>query len=187
MGKSSAVRRAERGLTINLFSANTHLGWKVIRHVPVELAIGQLAQRKWREIWYEADADGKRELAGVQPLPPAEKTKTLHQVLAERLVAVTITLPEVQRNAGLYGRSHTLGMPEWKRLTRHARHDTKRILAPEDAIERAIEKVRLWPYPASVLRDKAGNAVTDANGKPQFGDKAVRTYPHPPKKAAKGK
>jgi hypothetical protein len=173
MGKSRSERRAASGLVIALFSINT-IGWKVIRQVPVSYALEQIALKKWREIWFE-----NGELAGVQPLKPEEK-KTLNQVLLERLIAVTITLPELKRNAGLYGRSHTLGMAEWKRLKRHARFDENKILPPEDETERAIEKVRLWPYPASVMRTRHGDAVTDEKGKPLFEDKAIRVYPHAP-------
>ncbi len=136
--------------------------------VPARLALAKLAARQWREIWLE-----NGDLAGVQPLKP-EQQKTLHQILIEQLIAVTITLAELKRNAGLYGRSHTLGMSEWKRLRRQARFDPSKILPPEDATERAIEKVRLWPYPASVIG-------ADENGSPVFGDKAVRVYPHAPR------
>lgn len=171
-GKRPRTRASNDVYRVNLFSANTALGWKVIRQVSVEFAIEKVALKKWREIWYESVDGGERELAGVQPLAPEPK-KTLRQVLIERLVAVTITFAEVQRNAGLYGRSHTIGMSEWQRLRRHARFDEKKILAPEDATERAIEKVRLWPYPASVIGE-------DAKGQPIFGDKATRVYPHAP-------
>lgn len=175
-GKRPRTRASNEAYRVNVFSASTALGWKVVRHVSVEFALEQVALKKWREIFYE-----NGDLAGVQPYkelqPDERKTKTLNQVLLERLIAVTITLPEVRRNAGLYGRSHTIGMPEWRRLQRHARFDERRILPPEDAIERAQEKVRLWPYPASVLRDARGDAVTDEKGAPVFGDKAVRVYP----------
>jgi hypothetical protein len=87
---------------------------------------------------------------------------------------VTITLPELKRNAGLFGPSHTIGMPEWKRLKRHARLDESKILPPEDATELAIAKVAQWPFPQSVIGRKK-------DGTPIFGDKAVRIYPHPPK------
>lgn len=167
MGKSRALRRSISGLTVDVFSANTALGWNVVKQVSAEFALEMIALKQWREVWYESG-----ELAGVQPLKPEER-KTLHQVLVERLIAVTITLEEVKRNAGLHGRSHTIGMPEWKRLRRHARFDERKILPPEDAIERAIEKVRLWPYPASVIG-------TDDKGEPVFGDRAVRVYPPAP-------
>jgi hypothetical protein len=165
MPKTQSERRRLKGLTVNLFSTHTLLGWNVIRQVTAREALEKVALKKWREIWYE-----NGDLAGVQPLK-AEQPKTLGDVLTECLIGVTITLNEVQRNAGLFGPSHTIGMPEWKRLKRHARFDEKQILPPEDATERAIEKVRQWPYPAS--------RIDDGSGLPVYGDRAVRCYPHP--------
>ena len=165
-GKRPARRGHGGVLTLNLFSANIAFGWRVVRQVPVELALEQLALKKWREIWSEC-VDGKRELLGVQPLAAAQPSKPI-PVLGGS--PPTITLTEVQMNAGLFGRSHTMGLSEWKRLKRHAKYDEKKILAPEDAIERAIQKVKLWPYPAS--------RVDDGSGEPVFGDRAARVYPH---------
>ncbi len=181
MGKSLSERREIRGITVNVFSSNVSLGWQVMRQASAEVALEMIALKKWREIWYE---DGT--LAGVQPLKPEER-KTLSQVLVERLIAVTITNPELKRNAGLYGKSHTLGMPEWRRLQRHVWQqvrpaegskkpqyiDTGKIAAPEDLIERAIEKVKQWPFP----QNRIG---TDKHGEPIFGDRAIRVYPIPP-------
>lgn len=169
-GRTRAQRRDASGLVVDVFSTNTALGWTVIRQVPVAFALEMIALKQWREIWYD-----NGELAGVQPLRPEDR-KTLSQVLIERLAAVTITNPELRRNAGLYGRSSTIGMQEWKRLQRAGKRvfvgENFRpvILEPEDAIERAIEKVRLWPYPASV-----------------GGDKAVRVYPPAPVRKPKKK
>src|SRR5690242_6631755 len=177
MGMSRATRRAVSGVMIDLFDENTSLGWRVKYRVSAALALEKIALKQWREIWFD-----NGELAGVQPLKPEQK-KTLGKVLVERLIAVTITLPEVKRNAGVYGRSRTIGMPEWKRLRRQhvAKEKYNRIVDPEDATERAIEKVRAWPFPASVMRDGRGAAVVDEHGEPVFGDKAVRVYPHAPK------
>lgn len=181
MPKTQSERRRLKGLTVNLFASDATLGWNVIRQVSAALALEQIARKKWREIWYESG-----ELAGVQALRP-EQRKTLNQVLLERLIAVTITNPELRRNAGLYGRSSTIGMPEWRRLQRAGKRafvgEQLRpvILQPEDAIERAQEKVRLWPFPASVMRNARGDAVTDEKGEPVFRDRAVRVYPAPPR------
>lgn len=174
MGKSRSERRAASAVLFNLYSSNTVLGWRVIDQVPMELAVVKVALKKWQRIFY---ADG--ELAGFQPLteasaPPAKVAFSLDGSPA------TITLTEVKMNAGLYGRSHTSGMPEWKRIGRHAKYDEKKILPPEDRIEQAREKVRSWPFPASVLG-------MDEDGKPIFGDRAIRVYPRAPKeKPTKG-
>lgn len=172
--KTQSERRRLNGLTVNLFADNTMLGWRVLRQVAAEFALEQIALKKWREIWFE---DGT--LAGVQPLKPVERS-ALSEALIEPQIAVTITNSELRRNAGLYGKSRTIGMPEWKRLQRHARFDEKKILAPEDATERAIEKVRQWPFPQSVVRNADGSVRLNKNGDPVFGDKAVRVYPVAP-------
>jgi hypothetical protein len=167
MGKSRSERRASSATLVNLYSTNTVLGWRVIDQVPIELALEKVALCKWRRVFY---ADG--EAAGFQPLTetPARSVKVPFSLDGS---PATITLAEVKMNAGLYGRSHTRGMPEFKRLTRHAKYDEKKILPPEDPIERAQEKVRLWPFPASVMG-------TDKDGEPIFGDRAIRVYPKQP-------
>ncbi len=80
-----------------------------------------------------------------------------------------ITARESQMNAGLRGRSRTKGLSEDERMAR--RSSKGRVMEPEDAIERAMEKVRLWASPAS--------RIDDGRGKPVYGDRAVRCYPKP--------
>ena len=58
----------------------------------------------------------------------------------------TIKAGEIQKFAGLRGRSHTAGMPEHKRLEREKRvniHTGKYLLA-EDDLERIAAKVCVW-------------------------------------------
>ena len=164
MPRSQSERRRQHGVTVNLLSTNTALGWHVVRQVSAAYALEQIALRKWREIWCESG-----ELFGVQPMRAVDRLG-LAQWQIERLLAVTITNAELRRYVGLYGKSRTLGMPEWKRLKRHGRFDEEKILAPEDAIERAIEKVRRWPFCANVIGH-------DEKGAPIWGDKAIRVYP----------
>jgi hypothetical protein len=159
MGKSRSERREASGILFNLYGPETALGFPVIGSTTTEQAAEKVACGSWREVIY---TDGG--FAGYQIVA---KAKVVIRPRIDR--ALTITLSELQMNAGLFGRSHTKGMPEWKRLSRHARYDKEKILAPEDAIERAIEKVKLWPYPAS--------RVDDGSGEPVFGDRAVRCYP----------
>jgi hypothetical protein len=161
MGKSRSERRTTGGALFNLFAAETTLGWRVIDQVAGSLAAQKVASGKWREVFYE---DGS--FAGYQVTAAATSGK---KVPSRDGSPPTITLTEVQMNAGLYGRSRTLGLPEWKRKRRHAKYDDRKILAPEDAIERAITKVKLWPYPAS--------RIDDGSGKPKYGDRAIRVYP----------
>jgi hypothetical protein len=167
MGKSRSDRRASSGELANLYAKGTLVGCRVVRQVPITLALEKVALGVWRRVFYEDGAE-----AGFQPYaqPPTERPRTPMPGVSLDGSPPTITLTEVQMNAGLFGRSRTMGMPEWKRLKRHAKYDEKKILAPEDEIERAIEKVKLWPYPAS--------RVDDGSGDPVYGDRAVRVYPH---------
>jgi hypothetical protein len=173
MGKSRSERRSSSGALFNLFAANTALGWRVIDQVTGTLAAQKLAAGKWREVFYEDES-----FAGYQVVSATTSGK---KVPSREGSPPTITLAEVQMNAGLYGRSRTLGMPEWKRAIRHvirkgpdgAKYDTGKIAEPEDAIERAIEKVKLWPFPANRIG-------TDDDGNPVYGDRGIRVYPKPP-------
>jgi hypothetical protein len=165
MGKSRSERRTSSGALFNLFAANTALGWRVIDQVTGTLAAQKLAAGKWREVVYEDES-----FAGYQVVSAATSGK---KVPSREGSPPTITLAEVQMNAGLYGRSRTLGLPEWKRKRRRAKYDEDKILAPEDAIERAIVKVKLWPFPANRIG-------TDDDGNPVYGDRGIRVYPKPP-------
>lgn len=171
MSKSSAERRLAKGDLANLYTKGTLVGCRVVRQVPVSLALEKVALGMWRRVFYE---DGSE--AGFQPYaqPQPERPRAPQPGASLDGSPPTITLTEVRMNAGEFGASRTKGMPEWKRLKRHAKYDEKKILAPEDAIERAIAKVKLWPYPAS--------RVDDGSGEPVYGDKAIRVYPHPPKR-----
>jgi hypothetical protein len=166
MGKSRSERRVTRGALFNLYAADTTLGWRVIDQIPGAIAAQKVASGKWREVFFE---DGS--FAGYQVISATTSGK---KIPSRGGSPPTITLSEVQMNAGLYGRSRTLGMPEWKRKLRHAKYDEDKILAPEDAIERAIVKVKLWPFPAS--------RIDDGSSEPVFGDRAIRVYPKPPMK-----
>ncbi len=165
MGKSRSERRSSSGALFNLYAANATLGWRVIDQVTGTLAAQKVAAGKWREVLFEDES-----FAGYQVVSATTSGK---KVPSREGSPPTITLAEVQMNAGLYGRSRTLGMPEWKRSLRRAKYDKDKILAPEDAIERAIEKVKLWPFPANRIG-------TDDDGNPVYGDRGIRVYPKPP-------
>ena len=134
---SSSRRRAVRGETMNLYPAETSLGWRIVRQVTAMEAAEKVALGHWSWVWYETG-----ELAGAQMLA---SFKTDFDLPSNDRTAATITLVEVRMNAGEMGRSHTLGMPEYRRVSRHAKYDDKRILEPEDKIERAIFKIKMWP------------------------------------------
>jgi hypothetical protein len=162
MGKSSSQRRGERG-EFYLFPADVTLGWRVIRMVSGAMGEEKLARGEWRDVY-----DEKGNHIGYQLLDTFHRDRSVFS--SSYRCSVTITLTEVLMNAGLFGRSRTKGMPEQKRLARHAKDDDQKILPPEDAIERAIVKVKLWPFPAS--------RIDDGTGEPVYGDRAIRVYPH---------
>ena len=55
-------------------------------------------------------------------------------------------------NAGLYGRSRTAGMSEGERINR--RNPMGHALPPEDAIERAMEKVKVFARMRLVVKPR---------------------------------
>lgn len=140
-------KRVSEGLRANLYPAETTLGWRVIRSVSVGVAREKVALGEWREViqdWngalaYQMVATFKSE----KDLPSGASSSS-------------ITVRECMMNAGLMGDSHTMGMPEERRISR--RHPMNgRALPPEDAMERARAKVAEWPL--------------------MHGDRAVRVYP----------
>ncbi len=164
MGKSRYERRESMGATLNLYPPDTSQGWRIIGNTTVARAADKVARGLWAEVNYE---DGS--LAGYQILAAF---KTDLELPTNGISPCTITESESDMNAGTKfkrGKSQTLGRPEWKRISRHAKYDDRKILEPEDAIEKAVMKVRQWPFPASRLDDGSGDAV--------FGDRAVRVYP----------
>jgi hypothetical protein len=159
MGKSSSQRRAEKGdRCINVYPPDTSLGWRVIRQVTPAKAAENLAAGRWREVY-----DEHGNFWGCQLLLSFKTDQDMQSGAS----SPSITVSECELNAGLRGSSHTAGLPEEKRISRHSQ--TGKALPPEDAIERAIEKVKQWPWPASRIDDGTGIAV--------FGDRAVRVYP----------
>jgi hypothetical protein len=135
MSKARATRRLSENM-LPLYPADASRGWRVIRQVPFAKGSEKVAAGEWALLchtdgtpWYfqiianfKADAD----------LPASEPTRP-------------ITAHESALNAGLFGQSRTAGMPEDVRLSRHDRYDTDRPLPPEDAVERAMAKTRVWP------------------------------------------
>lgn len=164
------MRASNEAHFCKLFEAGSQVG-RVIRFVSQSLAARRVNEGKWREVFYEDDLSP----AGYQPVASVDagqaRARTGRQVVIDMAKAATITLTETRMVAGEFGRSRTAGMPEWKRERRVRRaQEFRRIVALDDAIELAQEKVRLWPYPANVIGQ-------DQQGKPVYGDKAVRVYP----------
>lgn len=173
-GLSRSQGRAACGSLFKLFAPGEMTG-RTIRFVTARQAAVNVTGGKWREVFYEDDLG----FAGYQPREapdpqPVSKRQDGRGAVIDMAAAATITLTELRMNAGEMGKSRTAGMAEWKRERRVRRaQEFRRIVALEDAIERAQEKVRLWPFPANLLG-------TDDKGAPVYGDKAIRVYPKPP-------
>lgn len=152
----------------DLYPPTTTLGWRVIKLVTAAEAQGALEQGLWREVY-----DEQGNLAGYQ----IKANFQTDDDLPSGWSSCAISENEMDLNAGAafkHGRSKTAGMPEDLRVARrhiHGKKATGKALPPEDAVERALAKVKLWPYPAS--------RVDDGKGEPVFGDRAVRVYPKP--------
>ena len=146
--------------SIDVYSADTSQGWRIIRKVTAIYAFEKVVAGYWKEIF-----DHIGNFIGVQILAVVKSDEEI----PSGATAATITFIEIIRNAGLEGRSRTIGRDENFRITRENPKDGK-PLPPEDNIERAIAKVKQWPFPAS--------RIDNGRGKPVFGDRAIRCYPH---------
>jgi hypothetical protein len=137
MGKPTASQRRFRGGALNLYPAETTLGWRVIGLTTALRAAEKLAQNEWREVY---DEHGTH--LGYQIVA---NFKT-DQELSSNPSSCAVTVRESELNAGQCfrrGKSRTMGMPEDKRLSR-PKGLNGRIPAPEDAVERVVEKVKEW-------------------------------------------
>jgi hypothetical protein len=141
-------------------------GWRVIRLVPFSKGVQKVAAGIWKLV---PDSNGNPWYFQIKA------NFRIDEELAEgEETACTITARESKQHAGLFGRSYTFGMSEAARISRPKRPDGH-YPPPEDSIERAIRKVRQWPFPAS--------RIDDGSGPPIYGDRARRAYPRPDKRA----
>jgi len=90
------------------------------------------------------------------------------KVFRRRASPTSITARDILCNAGAFGESQTIHLSEQQK------HEQTRSLMGrrpplDDAVELAIVKVRMCPFPASRIDDGSGKAI--------YGDKAVRAYP----------
>jgi hypothetical protein len=151
--------RRSNSQQIIVFSADTALGWRALSRCSVAEYHRRLARGEVRPVH-----DGFGRLIGCQPI------KRTDQSIPSRPSAVCLTVSEMVLFAGQAfkdGRSRTARMTEQQRLQRASRTHprTGKFLAPEDAIERVTEKVR--------MQTVSGNLAD--GGK----DRAVRAYPRP--------
>jgi hypothetical protein len=156
--------RAYTAARYDLYPPTTTLGWRVVRKVTAAEVDDALIRGLWREVY-----DERGNFAGYQIKPNFKSDDDLPPGWS----LCSISVNQMDLNAGTVfrnGKSRTAGLPEDERVTRRDR-ETNHALPPEDAVELAVEKVRLWPFPAS--------RVDNGKGDPIFGDKAVRVYPNP--------
>lgn len=109
-----------------LFPARTVLGWRVIRRVSFREGETRVGVGEWRRV-----LDGTtHEHIGYQICTP-EMSRGDYE-LPTIFSPASISVREMQVNAGLFGRSRTEGLSEDRRLARRN---------PEDRVERAHAKV----------------------------------------------
>jgi hypothetical protein len=161
MGKSRTQRRAEKGdHCISVYPPDTALGWRVIYYASKQRATEQLARGEWREVY-----DEHGNYWGCQVVANFKQDKDL----PSRASSTAITASECELNAEGFAGSRTIRLTEEQKISRKTKFG--KALPPEDAVERAIFKVAMWPFPAS--------RIDDGTGKPAYGDRAVRCYPKP--------
>jgi hypothetical protein len=159
MSKDRNQRRQEKGeRSVNVYPPDTSLGWRVIYMVSALKAAERLAAGVWREVYDEYGS-----FWGCQVVANFGKD----EAILSGASSTSITVSELELNAGLRGKSRTVGLSEEQRIARI--NGKGKPLPPEDAIERAQAKVKQWPYPAS--------RIDDGRGEPKYGDRAVRVYP----------
>lgn len=163
MGKRPTRRGHGGGMNIfPLWLPETKKQWRVAREVSFASGEAKCASGEWGRV-----RDAHDNLAGYQVLASSFKSE---ESLPCGATSTSISVRELLMSAGCFGKSRTMRMTEEQRLARHAPFDPEKLLPPEDAVERAIAKVRQWPHPAS--------RVDDGGGEPVYGDRATRVYPH---------
>jgi hypothetical protein len=134
-GRRPRIRASNCAYVFNLFPAQTDDHFSVIREVRFGYAEGKVALGEWKR---EYDQVGNH--IGYRVVP----NRFGDAALVSGSSSSSITAREMRLNAGLKGRSQTARLSEDDRISR--RHPKSgKALPPEDAVERAREKVRIWP------------------------------------------
>jgi hypothetical protein len=133
----------------SIFHTETTLGWRVIRMCNLAKGQQKVACGEWREV----HDPNTGELIGFQPVTPAEARGD--RDLPSLASCASISMREMQANAGELGRSRTAGMLEEDRVSRRdPRNGT--LLPAEDFVERTRAKVRVFaqvgPHKGDILR-----------------------------------
>jgi hypothetical protein len=121
-----------------VFPADVSRGWRVVRRA----SVAQCEQQADRGLWARIHDEVTGQLIGYQMLDVYGQRGDFD--LESMRTQASISLRELEANAGLLGRSKTRGLSEDRRLAR---------AVPEDAIERAQAKVRVWPLVGAACGD----------------------------------
>lgn len=128
-----------------MYPADASHGWREIRIVPFREGLLMVAEGKWN-----LRMDEHRQPWYFQ-IKASAKTD-----IGSEPSPTTITANESDLNA----------------CGNDVRDNTGPTRPFYDAVDRAIEKVKQWPYPANRIG-------TDDDGKPVYGDRATHVYPRP--------
>jgi hypothetical protein len=142
-----------------LYPVDASRGWRVIRYVNFAKGLERAAKGEWAlrndeqgNPWYfQIVASFKTD----QDLPSGATSSSI----TSRECMLNAGVIEKRNGVILGAKSRTMRMTEDERLSQPKRPNG-RVPPPEDAIERAIAKVREWPLP--------------------HGDRSVRVYPKQP-------
>jgi len=143
----SKRRMPRKAVRFNLYAYEITLGWRVTHHeIPYAVGAAKVASGEWRSV-----VDECGNLIGFQPVRPKQKNKP-----ESVATSCTLTARDMERNA--FGPVCS--------VTIHLSDKEKKY---EDAVEQSINKVHVWPFPAS--------RIDDGSGDPVYGDRAIRVYP----------
>jgi hypothetical protein len=122
-----------------VFAACTTLGWQVVRRLTFAKGEAMANAGVYARVYDE--------VTGLQIGYQIAKEPATDKDIPSQPTQAVISISELEANAGVRGRSRTAGLPEHKRLERAKRTSRKtgKLLLPEDAIERATAKVRVYP------------------------------------------
>ncbi len=171
--------------TFNVMHNNSDGTWHYLGRISFQSAERKVDAGKWQRVYNQQNlhigyeicdsnpeavlASLHREVKSKVKLGPVRRDKATAQASAEKKVSICISSKEMQIYAGQvfkHGKSRTYGMTDEQRASRISERGNR--LSEEDAVERVVAKVELWPHPASRVA---------ADERAPYGDRAVRVYP----------
>ncbi len=142
-----ARNRRSRCNELILFSENSSLGWRGLRRISFDDGERSVNHGTMRRVYDELGNQIGYQFCAAAPVPTGGSSQPSCVVISNRereLIAFT-------RFQG--SGSETAGMSEARRLERMKQTDprTGKLLPAEDAVERAMEKLKLYPKLAGEL------------------------------------